>query len=86
MVSAATAIVNLLLSPFLAAEPAGAAQPLTLWEILGSIAADDQALLFNEAPVVGDQDITLVLGPTEVSDPDRVQRLRPRWRSPQVPR
>ena len=69
MVNAATAIVNLLLSPFLAASPLGPAQPLTLWEVLGTIVRQVRYSYFNDAPVVPDQDITLVLGPTEVSGP-----------------
>ena len=69
LVSAATTIVNLLLSPFLAASPLGPAQPLTLWEVLGSLVRQVRYSYFNDAPVVPDQDITLVLGPTEVSGP-----------------
>ena len=69
LVNAATAIVNLLLSPFLAASPLGPAQPLTLWEVLGTIVRQVRYSYFNDAPVVPDQDITLVLGPTEVSGP-----------------
>ena len=70
LVNAATTIVNLLLSPFLAASPLGPApQPLTLWEVLGTIVRQVRYSYFNDAPVVPDQDITLVLGPTEVSGP-----------------
>ena len=45
------------------------AQPLTLWEVLGSLVRQVRYSYFNYAPVVPDQDIELVLGPTEVSGP-----------------
>ena len=70
VVNVATAVVNLLLSPFLAAGPLDPTpQPLTLVELLGSIVTATRYRLFNDAPVVGDRDITLVLGPAEVSVP-----------------
>ena len=70
LVNAATAVVNLLLSPFLAPGPLDpSSQPLTLGELLGSIVMATRYRLFNDAPVVGDRDITLVLGPAEVSIP-----------------
>ena len=70
VVNVATTVVNLLLSPFLAANPLGPTpQPLTLGELLGSIVTAIRYRVFNDAPVVGDRDITLVLGPADVSDP-----------------
>ena len=70
VVNVATAVVNLLLSPFLAAGPLDPIpQPLMLWEVLGAIVTATRYRLFNEAPVVADRDITLVLGPAEVSVP-----------------
>ena len=70
LVNAATAVVNLLLSPFLAPGPLDPIpQPLTLGELLGSIVMATRYRFFNDAPVVGDRDITLVLGPAEVSVP-----------------
>ena len=51
-------------------EPAGTRPPtIDAGGVTGRDSHGDQIRLFNEAPVVGDRDITLVLGPAEVSVP-----------------
>ena len=42
---------------------------MTLGELLGSIVTATRYRFFNDAPVVGDRNITLVLGPADVSVP-----------------
>ena len=84
LVSAATSIVNLLLSPFLAASPLGPAQPLTLWEILGWLVAPDQALLLQRGAGGGRAGHHPRARSNRGEHPARVQRVRPRWRSPEV--
>ena len=42
---------------------------MTLGELLGAIVTAIRYRFFNDAPVVGDRDITLVLGPADVSVP-----------------
>ncbi|MDT5014870.1 MAG: hypothetical protein QOD39_1030, partial [Mycobacterium sp.] len=69
LVTAATTMVGLLLSPFLAPGPLDPAQPPLLWVVLGWVRREINRTFFNLSPVIHPQDITLTLEPGEVSGP-----------------
>ena len=81
LVNAATTVVNLLLSPFLAASPLGpTAQPLSLWEVLGSVRRWIRRHLLQRCAGGGRPGHHPGARSSRGQRPDRVQRLRRRWR------
>ncbi|WP_162562097.1 Ig-like domain-containing protein [Mycolicibacterium hassiacum] len=69
LVSVATAFVGALLTPFLAPGPVNPAQPPLLWAVLAWVRREVQRTFFNLPPIVRDQNVSLVLGPGDVSEP-----------------
>ena len=69
VVTIATTVVGLLLTPFLAPGPLDPAQPPLLWVVLGWVRREINRTFFNLSPRVRSQDVTLVLDPDETSEP-----------------
>ncbi|WP_255059507.1 Ig-like domain-containing protein [Mycolicibacterium arenosum] len=70
MVDVASMVVSVYLSPFAEpGAPVSPVQPSIVWAVLAWIRREIQYTFFNRTPQVSPQDITLVLGPGEVSEP-----------------
>ncbi|MGV0795065.1 Ig-like domain-containing protein, partial [Mycolicibacterium sp. XJ1819] len=69
LVTAATAMVGVLLTPFLAPGPIQPAQPPLLWVVLAWVRREVQRTFFNYPPHIRSQDITLTLEPGQTSGP-----------------